>query len=200
MINMAIKTNQKGVVLVVALVMLLVMTALGITTMSSSTLQERLSANNRQLSSARLNAESALRRAEEYLIDLAVTNDSAFKSNFIENGSDDVGHYYSILPESLKNLVDLKKINFDYTYDGSWTGENSREVVGLNANLTAQNPRFFIEFVGTFNPNRVEGVQILDGGQAPSADPYVFRITAIGFGSNAEIYSVLQSVFMTAQQ
>ena len=59
--------QQRGVVLVVSLIVLVVMTGVGITMMSGATLQERMASNNRELTKARLAAESALRQAEARL-------------------------------------------------------------------------------------------------------------------------------------
>ncbi len=196
--------KQSGVVLLVALIMLLVMTAVGITTMSGATMQERMSGNNRQLMNARINAETALRRAEEYLTELNITNDATLETNFIENTTSTAGHYYPVLPMGLSNSAVNEKleVDFDYKHTNTWTSGNSREVLGLSSTLTAQNPRFFIEFIGNKGGllSRGTGFKELDVGSAPPSLPYVFRITAIGYGANQEIYSILQSTYETAHQ
>lgn len=59
--------RQRGAALVVALVFLLIMTVLGVTSMSSTTLQERMAGNLRDNNLAFQAAESALRDGEDVL-------------------------------------------------------------------------------------------------------------------------------------
>lgn len=63
--------RQKGAALVVALVLLLVITILGLSSMRGTSLQERMSANLRDRGLAFQAAEAALREAEASLVDLA---------------------------------------------------------------------------------------------------------------------------------
>jgi len=57
-------TNQKGAVLVVSLILLLVMTVLGVSNMKSSSLELRMASNNQSRQNAFQAAETALRIAE----------------------------------------------------------------------------------------------------------------------------------------
>jgi type IV pilus assembly protein PilX len=59
--------RQRGAVLAISLLVLLVMTVLGVAAMGSTTLQERMANNNRQQQVAFQSAEAALRAAENYL-------------------------------------------------------------------------------------------------------------------------------------
>jgi type IV pilus assembly protein PilX len=59
--------RQQGTALVIALVMLLVITVAGVTSMRSSALQERMSGNTRDREVAFQAAEGALRAGESYL-------------------------------------------------------------------------------------------------------------------------------------
>ncbi len=60
-------TQQRGAVLVVALVILLVMGVMGVSSMMSSTLQERMTGISRQKAVCQYAAESALRQGEAFL-------------------------------------------------------------------------------------------------------------------------------------
>jgi len=60
-------SRQRGTVLVVALLMLLVMTVLGITAMQMSRSQERMAGNSRDINLAFQGAEAGLRDSEELL-------------------------------------------------------------------------------------------------------------------------------------
>lgn len=59
--------RERGAVLIVSLILLLVMTLLGVSSMSSTTLQERMAGNLRDGNLALQAAESALRDGEEFL-------------------------------------------------------------------------------------------------------------------------------------
>ena len=73
--------RQKGAVLVVSLLILLVMTVLGVAAMGTTTLQERMANNNRQQQVAFQAAEAALRAAEIYLGN-TITSVTALNTNF----------------------------------------------------------------------------------------------------------------------
>ncbi len=58
---------QAGAVLVISLIFLLLMTIIGVTTMQTTTLQERMAGNTRDMNLALQSAESALRDGENWL-------------------------------------------------------------------------------------------------------------------------------------
>ncbi len=60
--------KQTGSVLIISLLMLLVMTLLGITAMSTSILEEKMAANDRNQKMSFMNAELSLSNAEEDLV------------------------------------------------------------------------------------------------------------------------------------
>ena len=66
----SIRHRERGVVLVVSLIMLLVLTLLGVTAMQSTIMQERMAGNAREVSMAFQAAEAALRDGENALIAL----------------------------------------------------------------------------------------------------------------------------------
>ena len=68
----AMPGRQRGVVLAVSLIMLLVITLLGVTAMQSTLLQERMAGNVREVNMAFQAAEAALRDGEKVLAALTV--------------------------------------------------------------------------------------------------------------------------------
>lgn len=68
----AMPSRQRGVVLAVSLIMLLVITLLGVTAMQSTLLQERMAGNVREVNLAFQAAEAALRDGEKVLAALTV--------------------------------------------------------------------------------------------------------------------------------
>lgn len=166
-VNMKSPGRNKGVILIVALVMLLVMTSLGVTTMSGSVLQERIASNHRQQYMARANAEAALKAAENYLNGLVTRADGLLSINEINatfGAVDGVGD------PLIKGLYTRKVLSGNGPFDtfvnldqaASWVGngiEVSRNVgddfyIGLtNAGVVANPPKIIIEYLGCEEPN-----------------------------------------------
>ncbi len=199
--------RQRGVILIVSLVMLLAMTLIAVGLSTGSVLQERLASNTRQSSLARLNAESALREAEvrlDTLFNNVANVGPAIAAEFNASSSDELrvainrtGFDLNLLPEM-----------FDVTDADSWIA--TPEFSGFSFVATAAEristegsvqtpPRYMIEYIGLLPLNQPPlnidvSVEVRD--DVPLI-PHAFRITAIGYGQNDRIYSVLQSVYST---
>ena len=165
--------RQRGAVLVVSLLILLVMTVLGVSSMSSTTLQERMANNDRQRQVAFQAAEAALRAAEAYLVanvrsvaDLVTTFDAASPvTGMFASRSPLVGVQPNPLPAG-----------FDPFDDASWLAANGAvEVAGVSG--VTRRPRYIIEYLGRVGPplNNYSG-------KKQDAREYAFRITAVGWG------------------
>ena len=189
---------QRGAVLIVSLIILLVMTVVGVSSMMSSTLQERMAGNSRQRTLARYSAEAALRAGEEFLR-TTVTSMSNMKQFNGDKG------LYSETP--VTGLIGSSAmITFDITDNDGWTDGNSRLVAevgdtsGSNPDGIldlARQPRYVIEYLGREEEGSKDLNIIGDTTQVPSSDPHIFRITAIGWGQDSEFYSVMQSTYRT---
>ncbi|ODS24877.1 hypothetical protein AB835_01025 [Candidatus Endobugula sertula] len=197
--HIVIKPNdrQQGVVLVVALVLLLIMTSVGVTTMVSTTLQERMAGNSRQQLVARMNAEAALRRGEDYLDSLSVgiLLQRDFESAFLTNS-------WLYISQQLENSgfgVKAVPSSFELTDPDDWTNDSSFELTDLTVSSAgALNPRYIIEYLGKQNT----GLQVVskENNKMITAEPFVFRITAIGWGEDRNAVSVLQSYYFSRTQ
>lgn len=180
-------SSQHGVVIIVALVMLLAMTLIGITVMTGSTMQERMAGNNRQSSIARLEAEAALRQAEQYISGL----------NFIvpdDVSADFTGQDGLYITHPIRTLTDPPTA--DFSYYANWTNTNSVQADGMNTGTTS--PRYTIEYLGEFKEEGDINLAVdVEDRFAIGTSPLVFRITAIGFGQNQNIFSILQSTYAT---
>jgi type IV pilus assembly protein PilX len=195
--------SQRGVILIVALVMLLVMTVAGVTTMTGATLQERIAGNQRQKAVSRINADEALRAAEAYLDSLhgaRSMNEGQLLADFSGASAVDADGLYMEKPFSNGGVI--RQINFD-RIDGAWTANNST-AVPEEASASA---RYVIEYLGGFDAENFgleddlsgDSLEGLQGGKG-AADRKVFRITAIGFGNNTNVESVLESYYLEAAQ
>ncbi len=197
--------SQRGATLVVALVILAVLSVIGVATMQNSTSQERMANNSRQKMIAETAAESALREAEQWLR-VNVSDREALKEEFIVDPRD--GFYTNReLPQLLSaDPRPLENSMSDISDDDVWLADEdlSIEIDNLGGNW-ARNPRVVVELLGQYRLGTESGagssVINLDGDTEPGFNnSWVFRITAIGWSQNEDIYSVLRSTFITGRQ
>ncbi len=164
---------QRGAVLVISLLILLVMTMLGVSSMSSTTLQERMANNNNQRQIAFQAAEAALRAGEAYLV-ANVTGVAELVTNF--NATTPVAGMYSERAPAIGVKAYKRPDAFDFFDDSSWLASGSAvEVTSLTG--LSQRPRFIIEYLGRAGPPLTNY-----SGKKQDARQYAFRITAVGWG------------------
>lgn len=162
-------TLQQGAVLIVSLLILLVMTIIGITSVQVTTLQEKMAGNLRDKSVAFQAAESALRAGENLLLPT--------KTPPIFNG----GGYYRASETAFKKMM-----------DGTWSWTDNTKVrtyTGLTG--LAANPVYIIEEI---NPSLAGGGSSLGGGGGSSKVSY-YRITARAVGANPNTVAMVQSIY-----
>lgn len=190
------KQRQKGATLVVALVILLIMSVIGISNMQSSTMQERMAANSRQKSLAKYSAESALKVAEGWLDD----NVTSIHHLAQFNGSS--GLYSAVMAsQSVAQSLSTQDIA-DPTEASQWgtvtahTGGNI-----IDADLVSRQPQYIIEYIGRDYRGTAGKVIRTDDlssmAESTHSKPLFFRITAIGWGKDGNIYTVLESIYKT---
>ena len=154
------------------LIILVLVTLMGLTTMKGATLQEKMSGGNADKTLAFQATELALRDAEKY-IDTKLSSTSGFADGCL-NGL--------CLPVTDGSFV-LEAFDWNakaLTY-GAATG--TAAVGGV-----ARQPQYFIELLPDMAPPLGETVRA-----AATGTPY--RITAIGYGRQAETRVVLQSTY-----
>jgi type IV pilus assembly protein PilX len=164
--------RQRGAALVVALLFLVILAMLGVSAMTSTTLEERMAGNARDQNIAIQAAEAALRDAER---DLTNSN-PAFRviqtANFVASCAQALCTEGALLA----NLDDATKSAFYGQYSGA-----------LAVPGTVQQPRYMLELLAAVPP------------QVPPPPPGQtirnFRVTAKGFGQNANTIVILQTVF-----
>jgi type IV pilus assembly protein PilX len=197
-----ISTSQSGVVLIVALIMLLVMTIAGVTTMSGSTLQERMASNQRQRTVALTNADQSLRQAETTLN--ALHGPQSFNATQLQAAfaplNDGLYTEVSINGEALDRLL------FDRLDDTLWNNANSVRVLDVNNTLIG---RYIIQYMGRGAPNSGgsldfgESTSYQNRDRSPgtsSGDRDSFRITAIGIVGNNTIVTIVESYYLEEAQ
>ncbi|MEZ5488962.1 MAG: PilX N-terminal domain-containing pilus assembly protein [Gammaproteobacteria bacterium] len=172
--------NQQGAVLVFCLVFLVVLTMMAVTGMETSILEERMSGNLRDQSSAFQAAESALKVAENWLDDQIELPDTS------SNGSTTVWVRDSMDPNPSDSL---------FWWQGSSTGEswwntNAEALSGFS--VVNSQPQYIIEHL--LEASVGQSIAI-GNGEIPL--PRVFhRITSRAEGATGSAEVTLQSTFV----
>jgi type IV pilus assembly protein PilX len=162
--------RQRGVVLVVALVILLMMAMIGVTSLQGTGLQQRMSNNLRDATVALQTAETALRVAELSITGL--TNTAAFTTT---------GPYYTQgnAPNPLSSAT--------------WSGAGTVTATGSYGSARA--PQYFIELEGLFSPFNGTASSIASYGQGNGNLTTVFRIVARGTGGTGTSQVILEEFY-----
>ena len=166
--------KQKGAVLFVGLMMLLIMSLIAITSMQGSTLEVRMAGNTKDSLVALQTAEAALRAAENLL-----ASGTLILADFDTNGSD--------------GLYD--NANNDLWSTLSWDATDSREHSTFNKpeNVSVR-PRFIIQRIASTQVAEDLIIQGYGEGQSEQTVE-LFRVTARGTGGIDNTEVVLQSIF-----
>lgn len=199
---------QRGVVLVVALIFLLLLTILAISASGHSLLQERMAGGLRNAQQAEIGAEAALRGAEWRLwslpargIRLNCPSDSLANCYPFDaaNPDSNVTAFRSSAGWPTGGSTEYKGDggSFDYTtLSGSSLADAHKQVAKL-----AKNPRYIIERLGQETAPGV-GSQIEGGVTAaygssstPSTALWIWRITARSTGGSENTTRTLESTY-----
>lgn len=182
------QARQKGVALIVSLLVLLVLTLIGVTGIVVSVLEERMSGNQRDRNLAFSAAESALKAAE---LSLDATFDSVALPAFncsTKDGATKCPLYEDVTDKDI--WVDNDLVT-EYTGDLS----NSSKV------KLKEPPKYVIELL-PLDGNSIEafGMAISGDGQKVSYGKFCyFRITARGIGANSSTVAIVQSIYLVPE-
>ncbi len=161
--------QQRGVVLFVSLVMLLVMTLIGVTGMQNSSMEEKMVANVRDTELSFQAAEAALREAESSL-------QAAVLQEF--DGSN-TGLYQP----ATRGNPQLWEVS------STWTSGGSLDYPGSLAYLSGQ-PKYIIEELPPV-PDPKGSIAADD----PLSESRIYRVTARGVGGTDKAITILQAAF-----
>ena len=167
-----IKHTQRGVVLVVSLMLLLVMTVIGVTAMQTTSLQERMAGNARDHNLAFQAAESGVRDAENFIRGVAALS--------IFDGS---GGLYGVT-DTTSDPLELN------TLSGSIKHYSDTGLAGIYTQ-----PLYFVQHKGTIIGSQgslnIGGYGKFKG----TGNVSIFEITARGTGGKDTTQVVLRSNF-----
>lgn len=204
--GMMARARQRGAVMIVALMLLLVMTVLAVSGVGNSVLEQKMSGNYYHSSTAFQSAEFGLRVAEQWLVDKVDTTtkvDDWFKTDTTMNG------LYTTQESASPNTVEVCRgdINcrFEPRDEAEWCAGGAgcslpKSFVTLGDTLqgtaletvdlpVARQPQFIIEHIGDVS----ESVDIVIGNTRLASNRTGFRITVIGWGQEDVTRHVLQS-------
>ncbi len=166
---------QRGAVLIVSLLLLLIMTLIGVTAMSTTSLEEKMAGNMRDKSVALQAGEAALEDGEAWLAVLG-----AKPAEVTTCGSPPCDVW------DLNVLPDLS------SQPHSWWLSNAREYGSSGTNDigdVATDPRYIVEAQSYVRDN-------LDSGQNPPTGRSFYRVTARGTGGSDDAQVILQTTFV----
>jgi type IV pilus assembly protein PilX len=170
---------QRGMVLVTSLVILMILTMLGLSSVQGTSIQELISRNQRDGNLAFNAAETAIVDAEATLAGLSATGWKAIvDGNFSIGGSPRV--YNAMLLGSF----------FENTAEPASSGFGNNVQVSLS-DVSVQ-PIFFIEYLGMVTTDE-DRLNIDNIGQNPTTNIQMFRITAQGRGGTRAAVAIVQS-------
>ncbi len=165
--------SQKGVVLIVALVILMAMTIISISSMSTSTLEEKMSSNLKDREIAFQAAEAALR----------------FGESRVQAGIDSGNFTTSCTGGYCQHDLHAGKTYPEYWTDATLDVWNdSSKHIQFTVSGTAGPSKIIIEYMGG-------QIQDFSAGPQPN-DPVVYRITALGTGRTLNSRVMLQSTYI----
>ena len=159
--------HQRGMVLVICLIMLLLLTLTGLVAMQGSSLQEKMTSNSRDSEHAFLAAEAVLRDGEELIATSGAT------LTFAANGS--------------SGLYDKMASGATAT---DWRDDATIWRSGTAISGIADTPRYFVERL----PEIINKGKSLEA-DTPLETTIIYRVTASAVGQTAHSRAVLQSTF-----
>jgi type IV pilus assembly protein PilX len=167
---MITKLNQQnGAALIVCLILLLVMTILGVSSITSTTMEEKMAGNIRNKHLSFQAAEAALRNGE------TIANGLGADTNF--NGTN------GLYPRSQHDDADFPI--WEQASGINW--QDAAAISGL-----VQNPQYIVE---DFGDSPRDNDCMLQLPIQPGCLLPVYRVTAQGWGLNTNGYTMLQSTY-----
>lgn len=208
-------THQRGVSLIVVLLLLIIVSMLGIASMQIAMMGERGARNDRDLQLAWQGAEAALGDAE---IDLHGPNPaSASRTSLIlanpsipASGCTTTGTWRGLCAAQTIGQTKPTWLLVDFSDTGNsapsvafgtYTGRNLDNAGGtIKGVQPAQAPRYIVEDISSSdgaNPGRMVGSAYASAAAAGTQGSagHLFRITAMGFGPRTDIQAVLQTIY-----
>jgi len=181
MVNMSnFPRQQRGVVLIVGLIMLLLLTVIGMAAIRGTGIQEQMAGNMRDHNLAFQAAEAALRSGEEVLNGVSLPSFSGSV----------VGYYTDLNQPS---PLHPRPTTWSATDWGNWSVQLAANTISQIADN--QQPRYVVERLSVPASSSNQGSCIDFECKAKTPDPIYYRITSRGIGGTTDSEVILQSTF-----
>ena len=165
--------QQRGAVLVVSLIILLLMTIIGVSSMKTTTLEERMAGNLRDQNLSFQSAEAALIAGENYLENtlLIVTDGSA-------------------------GLHDTSTLSDTFPFEADTWANDTKSVAASVSLNNESNARYYIEKLGDVSKPTCRDLTFDPGGnKTKGGDITGYKVIAIGRGPSGSAQSILVSYY-----
>ena len=176
-------SKNNGAVLVMSLMMLFVLTLIGVSSINTTTLEEKMSGNTRNRQLAFQSAETAIRAAERKITD-DVTNPTALFPD-----TQTTAGYYALGNGPAPSQA----------IDSTWwtTSGNTSITYTETVQDIATAPKYTIEYIGETTQEEATDINIYGGEENTGGQGsiHTFRITARGTGLTNNAVVVIQSYF-----
>ncbi|MBN8430342.1 hypothetical protein JF535_05675 [Microbulbifer salipaludis] len=167
-------SRQRGMTLIVGLIMVLLMTVVGMAAIRGSGMQELMSGNMRDRNLAFQSAEAGLREGEELLTGATIP---LFDGSIV-----------GLVP----SIDGSSGTGFWETY--GWESGSVRTALGLQ--LVASQPQYVIEEVtSTITVNAADGGAVDFASTLKTEDTVYYRVTSRAEGGSADAVVILQSTY-----
>ncbi|OZG71476.1 hypothetical protein BTA51_21310 [Hahella sp. CCB-MM4] len=173
--NLPLK-KQTGAALFLSLIFLLILTILGISSMSDSVMQTKMAGAVQDSNIALQGAESALKDAESFIED-----NVASLSLFTDAGNNGL---YSDASTAMPD---------NYT-DSEWTDTKSKKASAITGLSTE--PRYYIQYVGIVSDEDNTSINVNTySHESGSGEIYGFKITARSTGGSGQTQRIIESYY-----
>lgn len=170
-------SSQRGAVLLVGLIMLLMMTVVGLAAMRGSSMQELMAGSMRDRNLAFQAAEAALRAGEAELNGMSALPFDGSRTGFIR------------AEELLNNGLGHNDFWDQYAWDGS-SAQTSMDLEWINSQ-----PRYVVEEVTALMLAGADGGAIDFESSLKTEETIFYRVTGRGVGGTETSVVILQSTF-----
>lgn len=178
---MSAHSRQRGTVLIVSLIFLMILTLLGVSAIQNTTLEERMAGNFRSNTAAFQAAESALRAGENWL-------DSNFNIRPLPQKTGGNGIWVFNAPDPVAGTSKA----WWKEADDAWWAANAQSYTHNLSFVSGKNlnpPRYLVEEVGLMkDPLNI-------GQPQDNSGRYFYQVTARGTGVNTNTVVLLRSTY-----
>ena len=186
------KRTQSGAVLVVSLVMLLILTLIGVSGMSSVTLEEKMVSNMQNANKSFQGAEAALNECETFLrVQETVVLHQTSKTSSLSALQNKT---HRVITAGIFPVGWWQDQDFWNTYgNASVITSIARTVASPDGVSTA--PLCFTEYIGNGTSSMDSDTSLYLGANSSDAK-LVYRVTASSFGADTKSQSIVESLFV----